>query len=213
MARPLLISTQMNSPKLQNIAILVASLLASSACNRAPTTEDIRIGRQAISLDEVSLLARTGYHKEALSAVKERHVPELLDAAAELQFRGFAKEELLAALRDSSNILTPAQKDVYDEAKSRQTSEKEQAASKQSLQVNNTLQQAYAASSAEQNERDRRERLSQATLRVAEDRQLEQASRERELSRRVDARWNSIEAQNNRNVRYSTPPRRYHPSN
>ena len=107
------------------IALFALLTIATTACNRvspptasadetrpAPTAEDIRIGRRAISVNEVSLLARSGLHTEALAAVQQRRVPEELSAEDELKLRGFAKPELLAALKDPENILTPAQKDA-----------------------------------------------------------------------------------------------------
>jgi hypothetical protein len=203
----------MNSITLPRIAILAIFVFASAACDRvltmarvSPTAEDVRIGRQAISLSEVSLLARSGYAKEALTAVKERHVPEQLSAEEELQFRGFAKGDLLAALKDSRYILTPPQKDAYDEAKGKQAIHKEQTMSRQSLAADNQIQQAYAASAAEQEEIQRRAQLSHATLRLADQRQAERDSLERELLRSSEARWGNIEAQNQR---HDTYPRRY----
>lgn len=199
----------MNSVPLKKILALAALAFACTACNRAPSAEDVRIGRQAISVSEVSLLARSGYPEEALAAVKRRHVPEQLSGEEELQFRGFAKDELLAALKNPHYILTPTQKDAYDEAKGRQAIQKDQAASRQSVQVNDQLQQAYAASSAEQQEIQRRAQLSQDAMRVAEQRQAEQSARERQQIRSVDARWNSIEAQNDRHRTYGRRPQVY----
>ncbi len=192
----------MSSTISKNIAILVALLVA--ACNRAPSAEDVRIGRQAISIAEVSLLARSGYPEEALAAVKRRHVPEQLSGEEELQFRGFAKGELLAALKDARNILTPPQKDAYDEAKGKQAIQKEQAANKQSLEANNLIQRANEASATEQQEMQRRAQLSQYASQVSEQRQGEQTAREQEQLRSVDARWRSMEAQNDSHRTYGT---------
>src|SRR5688572_8823077 len=89
------------------LALLLMLLFACSSCNRVstpavavqqpPTAEDIRLGRRAISVNEVSLLARSGLHKEALEAVVQRRIPEELSADEELKLRGFAKPELIAA--------------------------------------------------------------------------------------------------------------------
>jgi hypothetical protein len=207
------------------IFLLAVLLFTASACNRvstptaaeetrpAPTAEDIRIGRRAISVNEVSLLARSGLHKEALTAVAQRHVPEELSAEEELKLRGFAKPELLAALKDPQNILTPAQKDAYDEARSNQLVQTEQAANTRALQANNQRQlasaqteQAWAASVAEQQETERRRRLNDEAAYAAEQSKAEREAREREQLRSVEARWRNIEIQNTYPRTYSTPP-------
>jgi hypothetical protein len=205
------------------IALVVVLLFAAAACNRSdtvteqtrpvPTAEDIRIGRRAISVNEVSLLARSGMHKEALAAVVQRRVPQELDAEEELKLRGFAKPELLAALKDPQNILTPAQKDAYDEARSTQLAQKEQAANSQAVQINNQRQlastqteQAWASSVAEQQETERRRRLNDEAIYEAERAKAERAAREREQLRSVEARWKNIEVQNTYPRTYSTPP-------
>jgi hypothetical protein len=217
------------------IAILAGLLFGSNACNRAvtittakapetprgPTAEDVRIGRGAISISEVSLLARTGFHKDALAAVKQRHVPEHLTAEEMVHFQGFAKPELLAALRDPVNILTPFQKDAYDEAKTKSASLKQQLASTQGALANSKSQQAHAqaeqawaASVAEQQEIQRRERLHQENLYAAERSKAEQTAKEREQLRSVEDRWKLMEFQNSiRQQPYGTTPvvRRYRP--
>ena len=206
------------------MAVLAVLLFAASACNRVstptaaetrpvPTAEDIRVGRRAISVNEVSLLARSGLHKEALAAVQQRHIPEELSAEDELKLRGFAKPELLAALKDPRNILTPAQKDAYDDARSNQLVQTEQAANRQALQTNNQRQmasaqteQAWAASVAEQQETERRRRLNQEANYAAEQSKAEREAREHEQLRSVEARWKNIEVQNTYPRTYSTPP-------
>ena len=216
------------------IALFALLLVALTACNRAPaptavetrpvpTTEDIRMGRRAISVNEVSLLARSGLHKEALVAVQQRHVPEELSAEEELKLRGFAKPELLAALKDPQNILTPAQKDAYDEAKGNQLAQTEQAANTQALQANHQRQlasaqteQAWAASVAEQQETERRRRLNQEATYAAEQSKAEREAREYEQRRSVEARWRNIEVQNTYPRTYGTPDpyrRVYRPRN
>jgi hypothetical protein len=197
------------------ITLCALLLVAASACNRvstrpgaeqtlaAPTAEDIRIARRAISVNEVSLLARNGLHKEALTSVLQRRIPEELSAEEELKLRGFAKPELLAALKDPQNILTPVQKDVYDEAFSNQLAQKEQVANSQALQANSQRQvasaqteEAWAANAAEQQEADRRRRLNQEAAYAAEQSKAEREAREREQLRSVEARWRNIEVQN-----------------
>ena len=205
------------------IALSVLLLFTAAACNRtdsvtdqtrpAPTAEDIRIGRRAISVNEVSLLARSGMHKEALAAVVQRRIPQELDAEEELKLSGFAKPELLAALKNPQNILTPVQKDAYDEAHSTQLAHKEQAANTQAVQANNQRQlasaqteQAWAASAAEQQEIERRRRLNEQAIYEAERSKAEREAREREQLRSVEARWRNIEVQNTYPRTYSTPP-------
>jgi len=214
----LLITQEMKSIPPQTVAILAALLFVGSGCNRAPTAnvesrgptaDDLRIGREAISLSEVSLLARTGLAKEALAAVKQRHVPEHLSAEEELQFRSFANAELLAALKDANNILTPTQKDAYDEAKERQAIQKEQEANRKNLEANNQLQKAYEATSVEQQEKERRAYLSQIAMRQSEQRVAEQTARERQQLRDIEAR-SRLQDEQNRNRPHYVP---YYPVN
>lgn len=203
------------------VAFFLLLLFTAASCNRtspvaerpAPTAEDIRIGRRAISVNEVSLLARSGLHKEALTSVLQRHIPEELSAEEELKLRDFAKPELLAAMKDPQNILTPAQKDAYDEAQSTKLVQKEQVANSQALQVNNQRQaaaaqtdQAWAASVAEQQEAERRRQLNQQAAYEAERSKAEREQREREQLRSVEQRWRNIEVQNTFARPYSTPP-------
>jgi hypothetical protein len=209
------------------IALFAILLFSASGCNRVstpavaeqtavPTAEDIRIGRRAISVNEISLLARNGLHKEALASVLQRRIPAELSAEDELKLRGFAKPELLAALKDPQNILTPIQKDVYDEAFSNQLVQKEQLANSQASQANNQRQlasaqteQAWAANAAEQQEADRRRRLNQEATYAAEQSKAEREARERDQLRSVEARWRNIEVQNKYPSTYSTPHRVY----
>jgi hypothetical protein len=216
----------MNKRIPSTVALLMALVFTLSSCHRSttavPTAEDIRIGRQAISVSEVSLLARSGLHREALDSVKQRHVPEQLSAEEELNLRGFAKAELLAALKDPQNILTPAQKDAYDEAKGKQAVQANQAANTQALQANNQRQlssaqteQAYAASVAEQQENERRRQLNQQSIYTAERAKAEREAREQEQLRSVDEKWRTIDAQNSYHRPYNTPypSRRIRPDN
>jgi hypothetical protein len=204
--------------------ILLAALLCTfGACNRpsnstadqprpTPSAEDIRIGRQAISLKEVSLLARNGFHKDALAAVVRRHIPEELSAEEELKLKGVAQPELIAAMKDPQYILTPAQKDAYDEAKGKQLVQKEQASNFQVLQANNERQlnaaqtdHAWADSVAEQAEAARRERAHRELVYAAEQAKAERAAREQEQLRSVENRWRTMDAQNSYHRPYNTP--------
>lgn len=204
--------------------VLFAALLCTfGACNRSsnstadqprptPTAEDIRIGRQAIPIKEVSLLARNGLHKDALAAVVRRHIPEELSAEEELKLKGVAQPALIAAMKDPQYILTPAQKDVYDEAKGKQLAQKEQASNFQVVQANNDRQlnavqtdQAWAASVAEQEEAARRERAHRELTYAAEQAKAERAAREQEQLRSVENRWRTMDAQNSYNRPYNTP--------
>jgi hypothetical protein len=226
--------TLMKSLLPSRIALFALLLVGASACNRAPAptaaetrpvpnAEDIRIARRAISINEVSLLARSGLHQEALAAVQQRRVPEELTAEEELKLRGFAKPELLAALKDPQNILTPAQKDAYDEANANRMARTEQAANTQALQASNQRQlaaaqteQAWAASVAEQQETERRRRLNQQATYAAEQVKAEREAREHEQRRSVEQRWRNIEVQNTYPRTYGTPDpyrRGYRPRN
>jgi hypothetical protein len=111
------------------IALLWGLLFAGQACNRAPTVatpvatpapaataEDVRIGRQAMPIDEVSFLLRGGTSQKTIIAdVNRRHIPEKISAALELEFseKG-AGPGLIAALKDDKNILSKNQKDAFD---------------------------------------------------------------------------------------------------
>jgi hypothetical protein len=220
----------MNIVFLARIALLAVLLFAVNACNRADTTtaqapavpsaEDVRVGRGAISINEVSLLARSGFHKDALAAVQQRKIPEHLSAEQEVQFSGFAKAELMAALKDPANILSPLQKDAYDESKSKSAGLTQQAANTQNLLANNQRQQAnaqteqaWAASVAEQQETERKARLNREAARAAEQSKAERTAREQEQLRSVDEKWRIMQYQNDNHHRtYSTPPpRRYRP--
>jgi hypothetical protein len=152
--------------------------------------------------------------------VVQRHIPEHLSAEEEVQFNGFAKAELIAAVKDPANILTPLQKDAYDEAKSNSANLKQQTAITQGLLANNQRQQAnaqvdqaWAASVAQQQEVERRAQLNRETVRAAEQSKAEQAAREREQLRSVEDKWKTMEFQNDRHRTYATPPpvRRYRP--
>jgi len=207
-----------------NRAVLLALLLGFSGCGRSsnevanrppPTAEDIRIGRQAIAINEVSLLARSGFAKDALDAVVRRHIPEHLSAEQELQFKTFAKPELMAALNDPQNILTPAQKDAYDEAKDRRNGEKEQLANananRQQQLARAESDRISAASLAEQQETARREHLNREAAYAAERARAEREAHEREQLRSTEDKWRLMEAQNSYHRPYNTPvPSRYY---
>jgi hypothetical protein len=202
--------------------VLFAALLCMfGACNRSsnstaeqprptPTAEDIRIGRQAIPIKEVSLLARNGLHKDALAAVVRRHIPEELSAEEELKLKGIAQPELIAAMKNPQYILTPVQKDAYDEAKGKQLTEKERASNFQVLQANNERQlnpvpTDQAWSLAEQEEAARRERAHREMTYAAEQAKAERAAREQEQLRSVENRWRTMDAQNTYSRPYNTP--------
>jgi hypothetical protein len=200
------------------LAVLWALLLGFSACNHSstetasrpvPTAEDIRIGRQAISIKEVSLLARSGFAKEALDSVVRRHIPEPLSAEEELQFKTFAKSELIAAMKDPQNILTPPQKDAYDESKGKQNAEKQHVANanlnRQQQLAKVETDKAWAASVAEQEETARRERLNRQAAYEAERSRAEREAHEYEQRRSTEDKWRLMEAQNSYHRPYNTP--------
>jgi hypothetical protein len=218
-AAPFLLKHQpMKSMSPAFLAVFAAVVLSLTACQRAtettaerpvPTAEDLRIGRQAISINEVSLLARSGFHNDALDAVKRRHVPEHLTAEEEIQFNSFAKPELLSALKDPANVLTPAQKDAYDESKMKQTLQKDQITSinsnRQQQIVSAATNNAWAASVAEQQEIARREQLNREAAYAAERAKAERDAREREQLRSTEEKWRMMDAQNSYHRPYNTP--------
>lgn len=108
------------------VLVPVFSLVAG--CNKiAPlvaeqpvTAEDVQAARRAMSISEVSLMVRSGYdQKKILADVQRRHVPEAIDRATEESLVSFgAKPPLISALKNEANILTPQQRQAFDELRS-----------------------------------------------------------------------------------------------
>jgi hypothetical protein len=99
-------------------------ILSLSGCSRASRQAehtllpaDYHAARQAISLEEVSLMLRNGYKDPAIVAeVSRRHVPEEPDAQTEAALiQSGAGPALIEALRGDANVLTAREKEAYEE--------------------------------------------------------------------------------------------------
>ena len=109
-------STKLTPVPIQ-LAVLAVLFFLGQACKRTPTTaEDIRIGRQAMPIAEISLMLRGGTSQTALIAdVNRRHIPEKISAALELELKDKgAGPGLITALKDENNVLSENQKDAFD---------------------------------------------------------------------------------------------------
>jgi hypothetical protein len=140
------------------------------------TAEDVRVGRQAMPISEVSLMLRSGTSQQAIVAdVTRRHIPEKISVAleSELTTNG-AKPALIAALKDDENILTENQKNAFDQWVASRAA------------PNRPVVQQNAASvklNADQAEHQRLLALQQENIRNVERRQNEQAAKDREQAR------------------------------
>jgi hypothetical protein len=176
-------------------AVLGALLFASAAC-APPTAEDVRIGRQAMPISEVSLMLGGGSSQKSIIAdVNRRHIPERISAALELELsdKG-AGPGLIAALKDEKNILTRNQKHVFAKwMNDRATQPRPNHGSEQSV--------AVAQSNAEQREHQRLLGLQQENSRNIERNQALQADRERAQAKST----NRFEAGRNASGIYATP--------
>ena len=164
---------------------LGALLLAGQACSHpppvtpivarpvAPTAEDVRVGRQAMPISEVSFMLSGGTSQTGIIAdVNRRHVPERISAALELELanRG-ARPTLIAALKNERNILTENQKQAFAQSQSDRTSRPQRRAQTQP-------DPAVARLQLEENERQRVRALTQENYRNIERRLQEKANRE-----------------------------------
>lgn len=147
---------------------LGVAFLLLSGCNRAPapvplTADDLRIARQALPLNDVSLMLRSGYKQEAIIAeVRKKRVSAPPDAAAEdsLVDSG-ASPALIAALKAKKNFLTANQKEAFDTFAAEKTQRVQQEATSRQ-------DEEMAAQQAEANERQRRTYAVQQTIRNAQ---------------------------------------------
>lgn len=181
-----------------------AFLILVTACNEPLTSEDVRIGRQAISIDEVSLMLRSGSSEEdIIKEVQTRHIPEKIDAARELELRTHgAGPKLIAALKDTGNVLTKKQQIAFIQL----TTEKKAAVSRDSGEhPNNGVAQANAE------ERERKLYLHQENLRNIERNEQQRAERESAMQA---SRYRFEGGRDSGSVRgvYSTPSRRRRPT-
>jgi hypothetical protein len=113
------------------------AVLSLSGCGRAPRQAehtllpaDYQAARQAVSPKEVSLMLRNGYKDPAIIAeITRRHVTEKPDAQAEAALVQWgAGPALIEALRVDANVLTPRQKEAYDELVTQRAAEQERLA-------------------------------------------------------------------------------------
>lgn len=158
------------------LAVLAALFFLGQACKRTPATvaqtaEDVRIGRQAMPISEVSLMLRGGTSQNALIAdVNRRHIPEKISAALELDLKDKgAGLGLIAALKDENNVLSESQKNAFDKRMEGRV-----------VPMGHGSQQsnAFAQSNAEQQEHQRLLGLQRDNLRNIEQNQATQSSRE-----------------------------------
>lgn len=144
------------------------AFLILSGCNRAPapvplTAEDVRIARQAMPLNDVSLMLRSGYKQDAIIAdVRKKRIPAPPDAAAEDSLvQSGASPALIAALKAKENLLTANQKEAFDNLAAEKTQRVQQEATSRQ-------QDEIASQQAEQNDRQRRASAVQQTVRNAQ---------------------------------------------
>ena len=129
------------------------------------------MGRQALPIAEISLMLRGGTSQAALVAdVNRRHIPEKISAALELELKDKgAGPDLIAALKDSNNVLSENQKNAFDNRMEGRV-----------VPTGHGSQQsgAIAQSNAEQQEHQRLLNLQRDNLRNIEQNQASQAARE-----------------------------------
>ena len=99
---------------------LVLAIFLSSGCSRkperVPVADDLRAAQKAMSINEVSLMLRSGYKDQAIiPEVARRRIPAKPDAQTEnALIRSGANVALIQALKTDSNVLTANQKEAYD---------------------------------------------------------------------------------------------------
>lgn len=103
---------------------------AATPAAKGPSEEDIRVARNALTIRDVVGELRAGVPKEkVLADVKQRHLTSLAVESSELELAANgAGHELLAALKDPSNLLSPMQEAAYTQTVARYTAEKPRAA-------------------------------------------------------------------------------------
>jgi hypothetical protein len=169
--------------------LILAGCGQSETAHKPPTAEDLQIARAAIPLSEVSLMSRSGYKQDAIVAeVTRRQVPSAPDAQTEdALIQAGATAKLVAALKDKKNILTANQKEAYDTISNKKSENAQEAARMR-------MNQERADLIAENNDRQRRQYLSQQTVQNAQAADYRAASYE-QAERAYKARKESLEAQ------------------
>jgi hypothetical protein len=174
------------SISLIKITLLATALIGANAyLRKSPVTakhlpvtaEDLRIGRQAMPISEVKLMLHGGSSQNSIiDDVKRRHIPEKISAAMEIELtESGAKPALIAALKDGDNILTENQREAFDKRMELANATRQSLAATQSSVL-------LAQSSAEEKERQRQASLQQENLRNIEQREREQAAKDREMA-------------------------------
>jgi predicted extracellular nuclease len=162
----------------------------------------VRIGRQAISIDEVSLMLRSGSSEEdIIKEVKIRHIPERIDGRRELELKTHgAGSKLIATLKDVGNVLTKKQRIAFMQL----TAEQKVAVSRDTRESQN---EGQAQGNAAERERQRKLSLHQENLRNIERNERRQAERESAMDA---SRYRFEGGRDSGSVRgtYSTPSRR-----
>lgn len=110
--------------------LFLAGCLRSNPEATPLTADDLQRAHQAIPIKEISLLVRIGSSQAAILAdVQKRHVPEPIDAFTEEKLAASgAGPELIAALKDPANALTPKQRRVFEKEQAEHARQAERAA-------------------------------------------------------------------------------------
>ena len=140
------------------------AVIIMAGCSPAPVTppltaEELRVAWQALSVEDVSLMLRSGYTQQAIIAeVQRRRVAQAPDAATELNMIQFgATPTLIAALKAKENLLNEQQKEAFDTFRA----EKVQRVAEENLNQQQDLQERQLQ--AEQ-DRQRRQQLAYQTV-------------------------------------------------
>jgi hypothetical protein len=126
------------------------------------TAEDLRVARQAMALNEVSLMLRSGYKEQAIIAeISRRRVSEKPDGKMEDSLRrSGASPALIQALKTDANVLTRNQKRAYDNLAADRASRTEQERVAREDEAPGRLEAANK-------ERQRKQLLAEQTLQIA----------------------------------------------
>ena len=87
----------------------------SASISPAAAAEDARIASRALNIQDVLRLLKEGASQEAIVAqVRERHLTQKIVEAQELELSLMgARRQLLAELKNASNVLTESQELAY----------------------------------------------------------------------------------------------------
>ena len=158
---------------LPQLGLAALVMLLSFGCAQPPppplTADELRVARQAMPLADVSLMLRSGYKQPSIIAeIERRHVSEAPDAAAELNLvNAGATAQLIQAVKSKENLLSPQQKQAFDEHRGQTAERVQQEAARH-------REELYAQQREQENDRARRQHLFQQTVnnsRAAESRE------------------------------------------